>query len=238
MPLPPVDADALEAAWVALGPVMEAHARIPVPLTSEDLGALSRGEVVRRRVSLPGADRALGALWTPTPRLPLWLCIQDDQDDKLVTGLVERHLPGTTPARKWLYQWIDLPWPFQDRQWVAEITNNHPLREASGGHAWERTWTLADPSLAGEADPAALWVPVNDGGWLLADLAGGSLLVYQVRTVVGGAIPDGLVTSWTLTTLSDMLQHIVDRAAVLPSHYVRGHPPLYGPDDVPVPPGG
>ena len=77
-----------------------------------------------------------------------WIAILDDQHDKLVSGLTEEQLPGTNQDHKYLYQRLALPWPFSDRQWVIDLSNNRTLWEKSHGAIWERTWSLADRSRA------------------------------------------------------------------------------------------
>ena len=178
----------------------------------------------------------MGALWTDTPKDHLWVAILDDRHDTLVKGLFERHESGAAAGHKYLYQHIQLPWPVNDRQWVADIWNNPDLFSATQGRVWERCWDLAPQESASESDPAAVWVPVNDGTWMLADLDGGTLLLYQVRTVIGGAIPDEAATTWAMTTLDDMLEHVVSRAVDIPGHYDSLHVPFERPDGQAIPP--
>lgn len=227
------DPERLSQGWSAWSGAM-AQARYPFAFTGADFAALARGQVVRRRVPAAGADRAVGAWWTQTPRDALWIAILDDKHDKVVSGLIEQQLPGTTSARKLLYQHLDLPWPATDRHWVADIENNGALVSASAGGVWERTWTLASPDLAvaaGAVVPGeAIWMPELDGGWTLAEVAGGTLLVYHVRTVIGGSIPEDLVARWSLSTLDAMLRHIDARAQGLAGHYDAAHEPVLRPD--------
>jgi hypothetical protein len=234
-----VDPTALDQGWAAWSGAM-ASARYPFAFTGADFAALAKGQVVRRRVPADGVDRAVGAWWTTTPRDALWIAILDDQHDTVVSGLVERQLPGTLPERKLLYQHLDLPWPATDRHWVADIRNNRALVSASGGGVWERTWTLAAPALAEEAGAVvpgeAIWMPELEGGWTLAEVAGGTLLVYHVRTVIGGSIPDDLVARWSLSTLDGMLRHIDARARSLAAHYGPDHAPVLRPDGSAIPP--
>jgi len=237
-------AEALQAAWEGAWPLIEREGRIPVELDAGALDAIARGDIARHRDRLDGVDRGVGATWSALPRDTLWIAILDDTCDTLVSGLTERHLPASTAARKLLFQHVDAPWPFTDRQWVIDIRNNGALAADSEGRVWERSWTLAeDPQAqaATLADPRwpaadAIWTPRNEGGWLLVDAAGGTLLVYHARVDVGGAIPDGLATSWTLSTLRGMLRHVVDRAARIPDHYDAAHTPLQRVDGSTIPP--
>ncbi len=231
----PPSADALKQAWEAAEPALNRWSPLPITLPGDATSKLAAGEVVRSRVDLPGADRVIGAMWTPTDRDALWVAILDDQHFDLVSGLIEEQLPGTGALRKLLYQHLDLPWPVEDRQWVIDLKSNTALATGTGGAVWERAWTLADNALAPHPDPAALWTTVNEGGFLLVDAAGGTLIIYHVRTEIGGSVPDEATSRWAWSTLEDLLRGLVKRAAGVPAHYVAGHAPFYRPDGRPVP---
>jgi hypothetical protein len=229
------DADDISKALEAWDTALSSAAVYPIRLADEEIRAVARGEVARRRESLDGADRVLGVTWTPASRDALWIAIQDDKHFTLVEGLVDEQLPATTDE-KLLYQRIDLPWPFADRQWVIAVRNNARLWEHTEGAVWERTWDLSGVRGAQNEAADAIWVSVNDGGWLLADVAGGTLLAYHVRSVVDGNIPDELATQWCFSTLTGMLTDIVERAAAVPAHYDAAHEPLRRPDGSTIPP--
>ena len=118
------------------------------------------------------------------------------------------------------------------------IRNNPHAYAATGGRVWERSWTLADPSLAPGPGAGGVWVPQNDGTWLLVDAAGGTVLIYEVRTVIGGAFPEDTATRWSLVTVDGMLRHILARAGGIDAHYGAGHAPFDRPDGSAIPPGG
>jgi hypothetical protein len=197
---------------------------------------MAKGEVARRRLPLEGADRVVGAMWTDLPRDAIWIAIQDDAHDKLVDNLRETRLPDTPSGHKRLYQHLDFPWPFTNRQWVIDIRDNPVLADATDGASWERTWDLADPALAPAPDPEGIWTPVNDGGWLLVTAGGGTIVVYHVRSVIGGAIPAEVVTRWAMGTLEQMLRHVEKRAQEIPGHYGADHTPIIRPDGSAIPP--
>lgn len=240
----PASSATLAGAWSGWQQALALHGRASVELDPADLATIAAGEVARHRSHLDGIDRVVGATWSALPRDALWVAILDDTCDQLVSGLTERHLPPELPGQKILFQHVDLPWPFADRQWILDIRNNRPLYAATGGGAWERGWTLADrqeqrrtqvphPTLPA-AD--AVWTPLNEGGWLLLDAAGGTLLVYHARADVGGAIPDDVATRFALATLRGMMRHVVQRAEQIPTHYDAAHAPLERPDGSVVPP--
>lgn len=227
----------LKADWERLSALRAEHGQLSATLSDADLAQLAAGRMVKHRERIEGPDHAWGVAWSTAPREALWIAILDDTHDTLVEGLEEEQLPGTTPDRKLLFQHLDLPWPFEDRQWVLEIVNNPALFGASGGDIWERVWKLAPANLATSPDPDAIWTPENDGGWLLMEAAGGTLMVYQVRGDIGGAIPEDLVTRYALSTLDNMLDHIIERAAAIPAHYDSAHFVMNRPDGTGIAPG-
>jgi hypothetical protein len=231
-------APALARDWAALSArAKAAGSRLPA-FSAEELERLARGDAVRRRATTPsGGDGVIAAVYTPLAPEALWVTIQDDKHDKLVAGLVEAEAPGSTPADKLLYQRLDLPWPFEDRQWVIRIRNHAGVYGGTGGQVWERRWSLADPALAPDPSPTGVWVPENAGGWLLVEAGGGTVVVYEVRTVIGGAFPEDTATRWSLVTVEGMLRHIVARAAGIDAHYGAGHAPFYRPDGSAIAPG-
>lgn len=197
---------------------------------------LAEGQVVKRRERVDGADRVLGAMWSPAAKDPLWVAIQDESHWVVVDGYVDEDLPGSTFADRVLYQRIGLPWPFADRQWVIAVGSNRALLATSGGRIWERTWTLSPRRGATVEAADAVWVGENEGGWILADAGVGTLVVYHVRATVDGNIPDEAATQWAQMTVAGLLEDVDDRAReAIPSHYIRGHAPIERPDGSNVP---
>jgi hypothetical protein len=215
-----------------LRPLIDDAAVYPIALTDVELARVARPDtVVRRWEKLEGADRVIGLIWTEVPRDQLWVAIQDDDNwDGVVEGLTEQVLPGSNSGRKFLYQRIDLPWPFSDRQWLIEIVNNSALFDASRSRLMERTWMPNGRRDCELIRDNAVWVDVNDGGWLLAEAAGGTLMIYNARTVVGGAVPDGIATRYAYYTLDKLLRQMVERGRAAADHYNEHHQTLYRPD--------
>jgi hypothetical protein len=226
----------LEAAWEAHRPALDAHAVYPLRWTSDEYERVAKGKVARRRERLDGADRVLGMVWVPADQDTTWVAVQDPHGPVTVDGMVHEELPGSTFQRRLLFQSIDLPWPLATRQWVIEVTNNLPLIAATQGRVWERTWKPSEARGAKAELPDAVWLPVNDGGWMFVEAGEGTLLVYHARTVIGGNIPDDLATRWSFGTLSGMLEGLRDRVPWVRSHYVTGHDPLQRPDGKAVAP--
>jgi hypothetical protein len=228
-------ADALRADWERWRAQLDAAAVYPLRLTDDEWSALAQGQVARRRERLEGTDRVLGVRWVDADLDTTWLAIHDPHGAE-IHGFVQEDLPGSTDQRRIVYQRIDLPWPVADRQWVIEVVNNVPLMRSTDGAVWERTWTLSDRRGARAEEPNALWLPVNEGGWFLARAAGGTLLGYHVRTVVGGVVPDEAAVRWSYATLASLLDGIADRVPFVRTHYVAGHAPVLRPDGTPIPP--
>ena len=152
------------------------------------------------------------------------------------------------PGHKVLYQHLDLPFPFSDRHWVIIIENTAGLHAATGGAVWERVWDLDPRGQAalsevpaalqaelGEGFTEAIVTPVNAGGWYFLPTEGGVLTIYQVRTVIGGNIPDELVVRYALSTLDELIEHVAELAERAPSHYGAAHYPIVRPDGSAIP---
>lgn len=215
--------------------MLDSGARYPFRFTDGEWATLAAGKVAKRRERLAGTDRVLGVVWVDAPLDRTWLAIHDPHGT-LVDEVVYEELPGSTPDRRYVYQRIGLPWPLASRQWVIEVVNNVPLIGASGGTFWERSWALSDRRGATNELPNAVWLPVNEGGWFLAEAAGGTLLGYHVRTAVGGLVPEEAALRWSFSTLEGLLTRIADRTGWITGHYVAGHPPIARPDGTPIPP--
>jgi hypothetical protein len=239
-------AETLRAVWVESLPALQAHSRMPVITLEEGaFDELAKGEVVRfRRQESDTVDGAVGVAWVPYSPEDLWLGAIDDVHQHLADGLTEQWLPGTVPGHKVLYQHFDVPAPFDDRHWVIVIDSNKPLYEASSSVIWERTWDLDERGTAAledvpedtvEAPEDALWTPVNRGGWLMIPCEGGSLIVYQVSSDIGGNIPEEMVVRFAMASLGGMIGHLEELAQATPEHYVDDHFVILRPDGQPIP---
>ncbi len=229
------DAATLEAAWERWRGPMEAQGRYPLRFSAHEWERVAAGHVAKRRERLEGADRVVGLYWIDADQATTWVAVQDPHGD-VVEGMVHEELPGSTFQHRILFQKIELPWPMAPRQWVIEVVNNTGLIEATQGAVWERTWTLSDQRGATNEDPKAVWLPMNDGGWAYVDAAGGTLVAYHVRSVVGGNIPDELATRWSFGTLTGLLTGVAERVPWVRTHYGPDHEPIRRPDGEVIPP--
>lgn len=228
------DAASLAAAWEEHRPALDAKAHHPFRFDQATWNKLAKGEVAKYRERIEGTDRVIGVKWVDADLDTTWLAIHDPHGE-YVEGAVYEVLPGSTPDRRWAYQRISLPWPLAARQWVIEIENNLPLLSTTGGEVWERSWKLSDRRGAQNESPNAVWLPINEGGWFLAESSGGTLLVYHVRTAVGGVVPDEAALRWAFSTLDGLLTRIAERTGWIREHYVGDHAPIVRPGNTPVP---
>ncbi len=228
-------ADELQSAWANWQTQRTAHATHDLSFSTDTWKTVADGEVARRRDRLDGTDRVVGMIWVPADLDTTWVAVMDPHGS-VVEGMVYEVLEGSTPDHRDAFQSIRLPWPLAPRQWVITVENNLPLIGATEGKVWERTWALSDRRDATQAMPKAMWLPVNEGGWYYVPAAQGTLVVYHVRTVVGGLVPDEAAVRWSMSTLSGMLGDVRDRATWVKSHYGPGHAPVLRPGGTPVPP--
>lgn len=243
-------AEALDGALVAC-----AGATHPLPtLTAAQRQELLDGRVVRILEKNPDPElpsKAIGIGLLRGDRAALWIGAQDPHT-QVDPGLIEFVIEELGPDHALWYGWIDLPRPLHDRQWVVESDNHHALAQASGGRCWEHRWKAVPDGLplararveAGQGKgltPAqldeAVFTPINEGNWLMAPVDDRVLVVYQARSVVGGAVPDWVVAQLAMARLESVLRAVETRAATwAPEHYVTGHVPVPGGDGVVLPP--
>lgn len=227
------DAATLKASWERHRAAMTELAVLPLTFTEEEWAEVAKGEVARRRERLEGTDRVIGLIWVPADMDTTWIAVQDDHMD-ITKGYFQDILPGSKHDDSRVYARLNVPWPFATRHWVIHIVNNGPLREKTGGAVWERNWTLDTETPTYHRDNKGVWLDVNEGGWYYVKSGEGTLLAYHARTVVGGAIPDNLATSWAFGTLDNMLSGVAERTAKVPEHYRGSHLPILRPGSTPI----
>lgn len=219
--------------------------RMPA-LSDDQLKRLIDGECVRVLVPNPdptGASAATGLVLSTVDRDLLWLAAQDPHaqvDPDLTEFVVTRRGPD---AAMWYGYW-DLPRPIKDRQWVVDSYNNHALAAATDDAAWEHVWKLVPDGLervramAGTPEAKgidgadldhAIFTPVNEGSWMMVEVGDRTLLGYQASSVVGGSIPDWMVSKMVMLRLESVLRGVEKRAATwAPSHYDAAHAGVHG----------
>lgn len=232
-------AAALAALWAAVQPGVAVSARVPPP---EPAPAVWE-EVSRGKVSRSGLEGGGVVAWgvLPLPRELAWLTLTDDHLSDAVAALTELPLHGRWASPKMLYQRIDLPWPFVDRQWVLALENNAALAAATG--AWERSWRVDNRELAAAraktdiaAFDAAETLTVNRGAWLLVPVDEGNTLgVYQAWTQLEGNIPAAATESWARSSIDDLYAGLAKHATAVRARYGPGCSPQPGADGATIP---
>ncbi len=228
----------LSKAWNSAQPLMKSRGTLaPFVLAPGEVSQLAAGAIVKHKISgRDGGEIVQALVWIPMSVERIWLSVQDDEHIKLAEGLTEEGLRRGADGSKTLYQFLDLPYPFDDRHWIIGIKNNALLFEASDGALWERTWFLdpagenAIPPRLAEAAPGAVFTSVNRGGWSLMQVETGALLLYQVESDVGGYVPDRFVVRFTYSGLDDLMARVERGALEVPFHYKQGHAVFVRPD--------
>ncbi len=222
-------------------------------LSDAQLQALVDGECVRVLMANEdpyGPSAAAGMVLSTVPRGDLWIAAQDPHtqvDPDLTEFIVSQEGPD---AAVWYGYW-DLPRPVKDRQWVVRSYNNHALAEATGNQAWEHVWSLVPDGLdtvrpmveAGTSRGVgmaqlddAIFTPVNQGSWFMLAVGDRTLVGYQATSVVGGAVPDWLVSRLALARLESVLRGVEYRARTwVDGHYTSAHAGVYGGDGKHIP---
>lgn len=212
----------LAARWASVERAVAEHAREP-PGSFEAAvwDAVASGRIAHTQTDQ--GVRGIGVI--PEARAAVWLAVTDDHPVDVVSGLSQVAWNGAWAQNKLLYQRLDLPWPFQDRQWVASTQTNLSL---SGTGAWERAWTNAPealPDARGRTDAdafdAAISIPVNRGSWILVALdTSTTLAVYQAQVRLGGELPAGAADRYAESSLPDFFDATLRDARSMQKRYV------------------
>lgn len=229
-----------------------AHFSIPT-LDPKQHSQLAKGRVVKLRqlaVESAGPQRVIGLVRIDQPRELLWLALRDIHWSA-AKEITEIRLSEPRDWPRIWYQHLAAPWPIADRHYVLNVWDNWDLEAASDGTCWEHWWELHPegerlasealaagriPGLDTESTEGAVYVPINDGAWLICELqSGASLLGYHVRFVAGGRIPDRLIADYGMATLGRVLRDVEKRAANVPAHYRGGHYLIPGGDGQDLP---
>lgn len=236
-------AASLQSAWIAALAAIQALSFFPPPaLDAAAFEEVAAQATARRRIqgeAAQGLDRVAALGLIPAPPAAVWLAITDDHPEQSFSGLTEAVFEGAWASPKLLYGYLDLPWPFQDRQWMLRIRNNRALALEAG--VWERYWTLDAASLEraraamGAKLDEALLTPRNEGHWLLLPFQGQTLALYQSRVSLGGVVPDDAVESWAMSGLNEIFSDAAANAARMKTHYGPGCAPQPDPSGALIP---
>lgn len=231
------DAATLQARWDDQAALIRAHSPVPVHLRSGDFETLARGKAVTRRVDGAEGVYATGAIWVDAPLQAPWVVLCDSPHAPPSPATTVRLPGGGPPGYRTVYMHLDLPWPFADRHWVSDLAPNRALFDANP-RVWQRTWSTGDRGRAINPDPEAVWVEQNLGAWTVVDVGEGTLVIFSVRTAMGGVIPPGMSTGVALLGLSTTMERIAALALTMEQHYDAAHEPIVAPDGSRIQPWG
>ena len=254
--LEPADADRIRPVIPAAIEFFNDRSPDPLPsLTSEQIESLLEGEVVRFR-RRPNRDlddppeRVTGYVLTAHPRAQVWVAALDPEF-QASDMLAEKRLGRDAEGWSVWHHYISLPWPVTDRQWVIRVGPRTKIADATGGLVWEQAWELADDGeviaqksiaagnlqdITPESARDAIYVPANEGSWVMFELEEGLTLVgYRVVARVGGSIPDSWIASFGMAQLTNVLEEVARHAGEIPGLYDPEVHPILGGDGKPLP---
>lgn len=212
----------------------------PLPaLGHDEVEELLAGKVVRKRRHRPGSgedppERVTGFRIVALPRAQVWVAALDP-DFQATDILTECRLKSDDTDGSVWHQYLHLPWPLADRQWVIRVHPELGLATATDNLVWEQSWSLvpggeelARTSIASgqmgtltpESTQDAVYIPANEGSWVLFQLEEGmTLVVYRVVVRVGGSIPDSWITGLGMAQLTQLLNGVCTHAQTIPATY-------------------
>jgi hypothetical protein len=247
--IPPPSID--DAAIVEAIEAYKKGSTFPFPMPDvEQRARLLEGKILKVRLKEEAGDRALGMAVSTLPMAHLWIASMDPDFTTVsnVHGLMLE--PPPEAMHRW-YGFVDLPRPFADRHFLLTTTPNRTMAGMSNGTMWERSWRLEPDGVAimaplvaagkvegvdVKAFERAIYTPVNYGSWMMVQLDPEHVLIgYSVATVVGGDIPEGLVTQHVLMGLDELMGTVLERASQMVEHYRGAHTVLLGGDGKPIP---
>ena len=187
---------------------------------------------------------------TEIERNDLWIACQDPHFQ--LNKMTQFHLIESDGIdRNLFYGFMDLPWPFASRHWLTLSWNNHQMSQESDGRYWEHPWAL-EKDWTGKVMPYiqtkklgdlnvnavenAIFLPENQGAWVMLDLEIKRLVVYHTTGTVGGEIPENLMLRFLVHTMQDLLRDLEHTAKTkIPAHYNTAHKTMYGGNGKPIP---
>jgi hypothetical protein len=229
----------------------------PLPyLDSAQLERLSAHEIVRVRKKLPSErsekghrEEVVGFSLIEAPRDRVWLAALDpsfEGSDLLTEVRLERSDRGSS---LW-FQHIALPWPVSDRYWVIRLDKELDLAAQTKGFIWQHSWDLAEngvdiarrtvadgraPGLSVKSLESAVYVPVNQGGWILFSLdVGRTLLAYRVSADVGGSIPESWIATFAMAQLDGLLRKVAEHSQTAWKSYDPSRSVIYDGNGLPM----
>ncbi|RKZ17368.1 hypothetical protein DRQ53_03735 [bacterium] len=253
-----LDAQAAERMRPVVGAAIEfynEHSEDNLPaLGSDQIQELLDGEVVRirRRPARDQEDppeRVTGYHIIALPRTRVWVAALDP-NFQATDMLTERRLQSDPVSGSLWHQYLSLPWPVSDRQWVVRVQVQHELARQTTNLIWELSWDLeaggeelARESVASglmgaiseEQASDAVYVPANEGSWILFSLEDEiTLVAYRIVARVGGSIPDSWIATFGMAQLTQLLDEVTAHAVQLDDDYDPALEDILGGDGEPI----
>ena len=228
------------------------HSYIDVPkLSSSNVQKLLKGKVVtlvnNGKATEKGVEKGKAVAYyiSDLPKEKLWVSFQDPhfQVQENTTELLFQKKSADNLV--W-YGFMDLSWPMSDRHWVVRVWNNHELAKKTDNRMWEHPWKLvkdgkeqvrskieggALPKIKKKMFDDAIYLPESTGAWVMIDVDDSTLMIYSATATVGGAVPEGLMMNFLLSSMNRFMKDGEKRArGKVPSHYNSSHKGIYGGD--------
>ncbi len=223
------------------------QAHFPLPaLEAGQLEDLAEGRLIKFRqfTSAEAPQRAVGMQVIPMSRARLWAAARDESTE--YEGVVFWRIPTAPEGRERWYEHLDIPRPFSDRHLVIDVWDNHELAKSTDGMAWEHPWEVASAGME-EARQAvssggvkgvtpgmfqrSVVVDINNGAWVALSLGPEeTLFIFHAQSVVGGAIPDRLLTDFAMMKMGKVFRDVIARATIAETWFKPGQ--LEGGDGV------
>lgn len=209
-----------------IAPLRSQRIATGVPPTPADwYAALERNGSSVQRNSYPvdgeAARKALAVAVVGTSIDALWGAINDEVAHVSRSDLTHAEILAGSAcvAPRTVLQVLDVPWPFDDRWWTVNLTENTAIAAASGGRVRELRWdSNVDASrVTTAAGRAAIegTTPLRftKGAWFLVAIDDTHTLVeYYVWTDVGGNVPADLASKFATTKLDETIKMMADLA--------------------------
>ncbi len=209
-----------------------ARATLPIPKPKQ-AARLREGDVisVREQLDFPqvaNVQRVTAYVVVPSERLRVWVATLGS-NERHAQRLTEHPVSFDQTGGAVWYQYLALPWPFADRHWLIRTKKNKGLAEETDDLVWEHYWQLATDDLgvvrenlastressgiSAEQFAKALYLKVNQGGWVMMPVGTDQTLVSVYATAeLGGRLPDGVVARMTQRQLQKSLGDLSRRA--------------------------
>jgi hypothetical protein len=249
--LPPDQAERIRPVIPAAIEYYNERVADPLPaLTSGQIEELLAGGVarIRRRPDRALEDppeRVTGYRLIRHPRDQVWIAALDPSF-QATDLLSEARLQHFDDGSSLWHQYLSLPWPVTDRQWVIRVGQRRDLAEQTQGLVWEQYWQLADdgeriaaeslaagnlPEITPETAKDAIYVPANEGSWVMFRIEDDvTLVAYRIVARVGGNIPDSWIATFGMAQLGRVLDEVARHAGEIPDRYDPDVQPFVGGD--------